>query len=42
MVLVRDEVDGFLSDWGIETGGVAAGGESSDPDIPHIRKKAEY
>lgn len=35
MVLVLDEVDSFLIDWGMETVDVAAGsGESSDPDIP--------
>ena len=39
MVLVRDEVDGFLIDWGMGIDDVAAGsGESNDPDIPHSLK----
>jgi len=43
MVLVPDEVDGFLIDWGMEIDDVAAGsGESNDPDIPLSRKNAEY
>jgi len=43
IVLVRDEVDGFLIDWGMGNDDVAAGsGESNDPDIPHSPKKAEY
>ena len=39
MVLVRDEVDGFLIDWGMGIDDVATGsGESNDPDIPHSLK----
>jgi len=43
MVLVLDEVDGFLIDSGMETDDVAAAsGELNDPDIPLSRKNAEY
>jgi len=43
MVLVPDEVDGFLIEWGMEINDVAAGsGELNDPVIPVNRKNGEY